>query len=213
MAKRLTYDRLKKMSPSEIGKLSTSQTADLLRQFREKFKMREKQFARAGKNVYSPALEKMQNYYEDRGTQSTEAMSRNRMQSELFRIQEFFNSETADVKNARRVMRDQDARIFGTNAKGNPLHRMTTEERSKFWSLYEEFMRSKPQYNNPYMSGKIQQYLGEITLSGKKEKGVFKKGDIGIIKALNELQQKIEEGEPEYDSFGFNIFSGRGVSK
>ena len=213
MAKRLTYDRLKKMSPSEIGKLSKSQTADLLRQFREKFKMRERQFARAGKNVYSPALEKMQNYYESAGTQSTETMSRNRMQSELFRIQEFFNSETAEVKNARRVMREQDARIFGVNEKGNPLHRMTIEERSKFWSLYEEFMRSKPQYNNPYMSGKIQQYLGEITLSGKKEKGVFKKGDIGIIKALNELQQKIEEGEPEYDSFGFNIFSGRGSSK
>ena len=213
MAKRLTYDRLKKMPASEIGKLSTSQTADLLRQFREKFKMREKQFARAGKNVYSPALEKMENYYESAGTQSTETMSRNRMQSELFRIQEFFNSETSDVKNARRVMRDQDARIFGTNARGNPLHRMTTEERSKFWALYEEFMRSKPQYNNPYMSGKIQQYLGEITLSGKKEKGVFKKGDTGIIKALNELQQKIEEGEPEYDSFGFNIFSGRGSSK
>lgn len=205
MAKRLTYDRLRKMSPSEIGKLSKSQTADLLRQFREKFKMRERQFARAGKNVYSPALEKMQTYYESAGNQSTEKMSRNRMQSELFRIQEFFNSETSDVKNARRVMRDQDARIFGTNAKGNPIHSMTIEERSKFWAVYEEHMKMRPQDNNPYMSGKIQQWLGEVTISNRK--------DFNILKALNELQQKIEEGEPEYDSFGFNIFSGRGASK
>lgn len=208
MAKRLTYARLKSMSPSEIGKLTTPQTADLLRMFREKFDFREKQFLRAGKNVYSPALEKMQNYYKESGARSGKKLSRNRMQSELFRIQEFFNSETSDVKGARRVMREQDARIFGVNAKGNPLHRMTIEERSKFWSVYNEHMRLRPQDNNPYMSGKIQQYLGDVTISNKKSR---RKKDMMTL--LEELQKKIEEGEPEYDSFGFNIFSGRGASK
>ena len=103
---RLTYNRLKSMSASEIGKLDGKQTAELLRKFREKFKMRQKQFSRAGKNVYSPALEKMETFYEDHGMQSTESMSRNRMQSELFHIQEFFNAETGEVSGARRVMRE-----------------------------------------------------------------------------------------------------------
>lgn len=210
---RLTYEKLKKMSPSEIGKMSESQTADMLRQFREKFRMREKVFARAGKNIYSPALDKMQTYYEQNGVQSTEKMSRNKMQAELFRIQEFFNSETGDVKGARRIMREQDARIFGVNEKGNPIKRMTLEERTKFWSVYEEFMKSNPRYDNVYQSGKVQQYLGEIMVGERKERGVFKKGSIGMIKRLNELQRKLQEEETGYEHFGFNIFSGRGPTQ
>ena len=210
---RLTYRRLKNMSASEIGKLDGKQTAELLRQFREKFKMRQKQFARAGKNVYSPALEKMETFYEDRGMQSTKTMTRNRMQSELFHIQEFFNSETGEVSGARKVMREQDARIFGTNEKGKPNARMSIEERTRFWQVYDEYMRMHPKNDNPYMSGKIQQYLGEIMLDGRENRIAYKIGKYSLLKAINELQQKIEEGEPEYDSFGFNIFSGRGSSK
>ena len=201
------------MSASEIGKLDGKQTAELLRQFREKFKMRQKQFARAGKNVYSPALEKMETYYEDYGMQSTETMTRNRMQSELFHIQEFFNAETGEVSGARKVMREQDARIFGVNEKGKPNARMTIEERTRFWQVYDEYMRMHPKNDNPYMSGKIQQYLGEIMLDGRENRVAYKIGKYSLLKAINELQQKIEEGEPEYDSFGFNIFSGRGSSK
>ena len=175
--------------------------------------MREKAFARAGKNVYSPALDKMQSYYEDNGVQPTETMNRNKAQAELFRIQEFFNSESGDVKGARRIMREQDARIFGVNEKGNPIKRMTLEERTKFWSVYEEFMKSNPRYDNVYQSGKVQQYLGEIMSGERKERGVFKKGSIGMIKRLNELQRKMQEDESKYENFGFNIFSGRGPTQ
>ena len=210
---RLTYNRLKNMSASEIGKLDEKKTAELLIQFREKFKMRQKQFAKAGKNVYSPALEKMESFYEDHGMQSTKSMTRNRMQSELFHIQEFFNAETGEVSGARKVMREQDARIFGVNEKGKPNARMTIEERTRFWQVYDEYMRMHPKNDNPYMSGKIQQYLGEIMLDGRETKIAYKIGKYSLLKAINELQQKIEEGEPEYDSFGFNIFSGRGSSK
>lgn len=210
---RLTYSRLKSMSASEIGKLDEKKTAELLRQFREKFKMRQKQFARAGKNVYSPALEKMETFYEDHGMQSTTTMTRNRMQSELFHIQEFFNAKTGDVSGARKVMREQDARIFGVNKKGKPNARMSIEERTRFWQVYDEYMRMHPKNDNPYMSGKIQQYLGEIMLDGRENRIAYKIGKYSLLKAINELQQKIEEGEPEYDSFGFNIFSGRGTSE
>lgn len=208
-----SYDWIKKMSASEIGKLDKKQSAELLRKFREKFKMRQKQFARAGKNVYSPALEKMDVFYEEHGMQSTEKMTRNRMQSEIFHIQEFFQSETGEVSGARKVMREQDARIFGVNEKGKPNARMSIEERTRFWQVYDEYMRMHPKNDNPYMSGKIQQYLGEIMLDGRENRVAYKIGKYSLLKAINELQQKIEEGEPEYDSFGFNIFSGRGASK
>ena len=201
------------MSVSEIGKLDEKQSRELLKAFREKFRMREKAFSRAGKNVYSPALDKMQTYYRDNGVQPTETMTRNKAQAELFRIQEFFNAQTGDVKGARRIMREQDARIFGVNERGTPLKRMTIEERTLFWSTYEEFMKSNPRYDNPYQSGKVQQHLGEVVAGERKEKGVFMKGSIGMIKRLNKLQSKLQEGESDYGHFGFNIFSGRGPSK
>lgn len=209
----MAYNKLKKMSPAEIGKLSASQTSDLLRKSREIFKQREKSFAKAGRNIFSYALDKMQSYYEDKGVQSTEKMSRNEMQAELFRLQEFFNSQTANVKGARLIMREQDARIFGIDENGNPIKRMTLEERTKFWSVYEEFMKSNPRYDNVYQSGKVQQYLGEIMTGERKEKGVFKKDSIGLIKRLSELQRKMREDESDYEYFGFNVFSGRGITE
>ena len=108
---RITYAKIKSMDASEISKLDQKHAAELLRQFREKFRYRQKAFDRAGKNVYSPAMEKMEGYYERNGVQSPESMNVNRIRSELFHIQEFFNSKTADVSGARKVMREQDARI------------------------------------------------------------------------------------------------------
>lgn len=209
---RLTYKQIIEMEPSAIGKLSQEQAAELLSQFRGKFEMRERKFQRAGKNVYSPALEKMENYYEG-GVQSTDSMTLNKMREELFRIQEFFRSRTGDVKGAREVMREQDARIFGTTSRGNPRYRMSRQERTEFWAAYEEFMRSNPTYDNTFMSGKIQQYLGEIAVNDRKGRGVFRKGEIGLIQRLNELQRKVKESNPDYGGFGYNVFSGRGNSK
>lgn len=209
---RLTYKQLQEMPASDIGKLSKSDAEALLSQFREKFEMRQRAFRRAGKNVYSPALEKMNVYYDGK-VQSTENMSLNKMREELFRIQEFFNSRTGTVKGAREVMREQDIRIFGKTEKGNPRYRMTIEERTQFWATYEEFMKSNPRYDNAFMSGKIQQYLGEIAVDDRKSKGVFKKGDIGLIMRLNKLQSMAKERNPEYGRFGYNVLSGRGNTK
>ena len=209
---RLTYKQLQEMSPSKIGALDEKAAAQLLSQFREKFVMRERAFNRAGRNVYSPALGKMQSYYES-GVRSTENMTLNKMREELFRIQEFFNSKTGTVKGAREVMREQDIRIFGQTERGNPRYRMTIEERTQFWSTYEEFMKSNPRYDNVFMSGKIQQYLGEITIDDRKSTGTFKRGSIGLIMRLNKLQKMAAERNPEYGRFGYNVLSGRGNTK
>ena len=210
MAKKITYKELKTKSAVEISKLNKQQAAEMLKQFREKFRFREKAFQRAGKNVYSPALEKMDEYYQRNGVQSPETMNVNKIRSELFHIQEFFNSDTADVKGARKVMREQDARIFGTNERGTPKYRMTIEERTKFWETYNEFVNTFKNYESIYGSDRIQQFLGEITASGRKEKGIFKKGEIGLMQTMSKLQKKLKEDAQGEDwRASRNVLTGR----
>lgn len=209
MARKITYAKLKSMTASEISKLSQKEAAEMLRQFREKFRYREKAFDRAGKNVYSPALEKMESYYERNGVQSPETMNVNRIRSELFHIQEFFNSKTADVKGAREVMREQDARIFGTNERGTPLRRMTIEERTKFWSVYEEFLKTFKNAEAKYGSERIQQFLGDITIGDRGKKNVFRKGALGLMSQLNALNTMLRESEGEHHVELRNVRQGR----
>ena len=198
MARKITYSRLKSMSETEISKLSTKDGSaqEMLRQFREKFRYREKAFSRAGKNVYSPALEKMEDYYDRNGERSPEKMTVHQIRSELFHIQEFFKSKTGDVKGAREVMREQDIRIFGENSRGNPVKRMTIEERTKFWSLYEEFLSTYKNAEAVYGSEKIQQYLGSLTIGNRKVSG-FRKGSIGLMDQLNALDKMLRESGEE----------------
>ena len=206
---RITYAKIKSMDASEISKLDQKHAAELLRQFREKFRYRQKAFDRAGKNVYSPAVEKMEGYYERNGVQSPESMNVNRIRSELFHIQEFFNSKTADVSGARKVMREQDARIFGVNERGVPRYRMTIEERTKFWSVYEEYLNTFKADETRYGSDKIQQFLGDITINDRGRKNMFKKGSIGLIQQLNALSTMLRESVGEHHVELRNVRQGR----
>lgn len=206
MAKRITYAKLKSMEASEISKLSQKEAAEMLRQFREKFRYREKAFDRAGKNVYSPALEKMEDYYERNGVQSPESMNVNRIRSELFHIQEFFNSKTADVKGAREVMRNQDASIFGVDSKGRPLKRMSIEERTEFWATYEEFLKTYKNSEAIYGSDKIQQFLGDVMKGDKARKNMFSSG---LTERFNALNTMLRESEGEHHVELRNVRQGR----
>ena len=211
MPRKITYARLKSMSSSEISSLNTKDGSaqEMLRQFREKFRYRQKAFDRAGKNVYAPALEKMEDYYERNGVQSPESMNVNRIRSELFHIQEFFNAKTGEVKGAREVMREQDARIFGTNERGVPLHRMTIEERTKFWSVYEEYLNTFKNAWSKYGSDRIQQFLGDITIDDRGRKNMFKNGSIGLMQQLNALNTMLRESEGEHHVELRNVRQGR----
>jgi hypothetical protein len=198
------------MSETEISKLSTKDGSaqEMLRQFREKFRYREKAFNRAGKNVYSPALEKMEDYYDRNGERSPEKMTVHQIRSELFHIQEFFKSKTGDVKGAREVMREQDIRIFGENARGNPAKRMTIEERTKFWSVYEEFLSTYKNAEAVYGSEKIQQYLGSLTI-GNRRVSAFRKGSIGLMDQLSTLDKMLRESGEEDVIEMRNVRQGR----
>lgn len=210
MARKITYSRLKSMSETEISKLSTKDGSaqEMLRQFREKFRYREKAFNRAGKNVYSPALEKMEDYYDRNGERSPEKMTVHQIRSELFHIQEFFKSKTGDVKGAREVMREQDIRIFGENSRGNPAKRMTIEERTKFWSVYEEFLSTYKNAEAVYGSEKIQQYLGSLTI-GNRKVSAFRKGPIGLMDQLSALDKMLRESGEEDVIEMRNVRQGR----
>ena len=210
MARKITYSRLKSMSETEISKLSTKDGSaqEMLRQFREKYRYREKAFNRAGKNVYSPALEKMEDYYDRNGERSPEKMTVHQIRSELFHIQEFFKSKTGDVKGAREVMREQDIRIFGVNSRGNPLHRMTIEERTKFWSVYEEFLNTYKTAWSNYGSNRIQQYLGSLTI-GDRKVSAFRKGSIGLMEQLSALDKMLRESGEEDVIEMRNVRQGR----
>lgn len=210
MARKITYSQLKSMSETEISKLSTKDGSaqEMLRQFREKYRYREKAFSRAGKNVYSPALEKMEDYYDRNGERSPEKMTVHQIRSELFHIQEFFKSKTGDVKGAREVMREQDIRIFGENSRGRPVRRMTIEERTKFWSVYEEFLSTYKNAEAVYGSEKIQQYLGSLTI-GDRKVSAFRKGSIGLMDQLSALDKMLRESGEENAIEMRNVRQGR----
>lgn len=210
MARKITYSQLKSMSETEISKLSTKDGSaqEMLRQFREKYRYREKAFNRAGKNVYSPALEKMKDYYNRKGERSPEEMTVYQIRSELFHIQGFFKSKTGDVKGSREVMREQDIRIFGENSRGNPLHRMTIEERTKFWSVYDEFLSTYKNAESKYGSNRIQQYLGSLTI-GDRRVSAFRKGSIGLMDQLNALDKMLRESGEEDVIEMRNVRQGR----
>ena len=124
----------------EITKMSKREIVSLLKQVRGKYETRDKVLDRYSYKIYSPAKEKMDAYYKASGKIAPSKISRNRAYNEIFQIQQFFKAKTSDVKGAKEVMRDQDIRIFGATKTGRPKKRMTTDQRTRFWSLYEDFI-------------------------------------------------------------------------
>lgn len=204
--KKLTYKQLATMSPEEIGKLNKTQMVGLLKQARSKYETRAKSFAKQGKNFYSPAQEKIEAYYDENGKIAPSKVSRNRAMNEIFVIQDFFRAKTGTVAGARQVMREQDARIFGVSAKtGSPKHRLSREQRTRFWEVYEEFINQHKTAIAEFTSGKIQQYLGERVIS---EKGRKLSVDMDTIDSIWDELHSRKFTEDDIDA-GRNIFTGR----
>lgn len=215
MAKKITKKNFVKLDPSQIGKMKNPELRELLRGARQLYNSQEKTFKRYEKTVYSPALDKMQDFYSDRGEKAVSRMRRAEMQQELFRLQEFFDSKTATVPGARKVMLEQDKRIFGVNEKGKPAQRMTLEQRKGFWSAYNEFVNLKKEsYIRNMGSDTIQQYLGQMIVESAKIKGTG--GFDFTAGTFNELIRRLEEQKAEedwemnnYEYGDSNVLSGK----
>lgn len=209
---RLTYKAIRRMTPEALGKLSKEQSKDLLRQFRQKYQVRAEQLGRWEDRVYSYAKEKMDDYYENAKNTNLETMTRNQMQNELFQIQSFFNAQTSSVEGSKRAAREQDIRIFGESG-GRARHRMSVEERRKFWGVYDEFLNQNPTASTQFTSGKIQQYLGTIAKDEGKFNSLVTEDEKGNL-AFNMVEmQKLKEGMRSYeksDTSRPNVYSGRG---
>lgn len=209
---RLTYEAIRRMTPEALGKLSKEQSKDLLRQFRKKYQVRAEQLERWEDRVYSYAKEKMDDYYENAKNTNLETMTRNQVQNELFQIQSFFNAQTSSVEGSKRVAREQDVRIFGESG-GRPRHRMSVEERRKFWGVYDEFLNQNPTASTQFTSGKIQQYLGQIAKDERKFNSLVTEDEKGNL-AFNMVEmQKLKEGMRSYEKSDIsrpNVYSGRG---
>jgi hypothetical protein len=157
----------------------------------------------------------MQDYYEDTGKNSISKMRLSKVQNELFRLQDFFGSETSTVPGARRVMMEQDRRIFGTSEKtGKPIKRMTLEQRTDFWAAYNEFINmEKESYIRNMGSNTIQTFLGQIILEkNKKGKGYsgFNSTDFEELKHRIARDREREEWEmSSYESGDSDVLSGK----
>lgn len=205
--KSITYEEISKLSPTELGKMSKSQLSDLVRRVRVKNQTRLEQLEKAT-SVYSPAAEKMREFYETNGEKSPSKMTRNQMLGELFASQSFHSAKTSTVAGARKVAREQDIKIFGTTSSGRPKARMTREQRAKFWSIYDEFTRTYKNMEYLYGSNRIQQALGEM-IKGNKTKTLGSMNVEDFDTLLNNLAESQEEEQGEYEFDDANVYSGR----
>ena len=74
---------------------------------------------------------------------------------------------TSTVPGARRVQAEQDRRIFGTDSRGRAKNRMTVEERTDFWKVFEEYKKMRPA-DVLEQSNIVQQAIGQILIENDK---------------------------------------------
>lgn len=214
---RLTKKAFTQMSASEVGKMSTKELRSVLKSARQLFDKQSKTFDKYEDTVFSPALEKMRDFYDERGKKSISRMKISQMRAEVFRLQEFFDSKSSTVPGARKIALEQDKRIFGVNSRGFTKHRLTKEQRVNFWSAYEEF---KNLHNESYIrnmgSDTIQQYLGEMLLDNKKflgdsaDRTWFSYADFQELETMLEENYRTESWELNNYEYGENdILSGK----
>lgn len=221
------------LDASDIGKMKAPELRELLRGARAAFRAQEQTFKKYESKVWSPALEKMQDYYERitgrpvshasfKGTpleditmpdyssqRPISKMTRNQMLGEIMHLQEFFQARTSTVPGARKVMIEQDARIFGINEKtGKPAKRMSVEERTRMWRNYIKFVGTHPNIVNLLEGGsnRVQQYFGQWVKDNKGEMSVS-----DIEEAFNDLMDEYMTEDWEWDDYEYedsDVFSG-----
>ena len=183
-----------------------------LPQMIKKYNDRVRSFSNAkNKNVFSYAIDKMEDWLNNntyakaaRGTlkmpNPTGDNRRDFARREViaYRIQEFFRAETSSVSGARRVARDQDARLFGVNARGNPVRRMTFEERQRFWAVYDEFLNQNKEWSDK--SYRAQEVIASMVEDGTIEKvGKVGKYYSGMQEVLENARRRYQAGLDEED--------------
>lgn len=224
MAGKLTKRKLLNLSPSEIGKMKSSELRSLLRGARQLWNSQSSTFERYSEKVYSPSYDKMREYYLEHGREkeivrdgiefyqmvpeNMSHMSFNQMRQEVFRLQEFFDSKTSTVPGARKVTSDMAKRIFDVTNSGRPKANLSVDEWRQFWSLYEEYKRQRPS-DTQEQSNLVQQALGQMVLQDLDLSGRM---PIFGQSALDELKDRVSKRRSvemnNYDGGG-TVYSGK----
>lgn len=211
--KNITYDEIRGLSPTELGKMSKSQLADLLRKIRVKTQTRMEQLEKVSKTVFSPAAYNLNlNFISQNGKYPvTSKMSRNQVLSEIFIHQNFHKAQSSTVQGARKIQREQDIRLFGETPSGRPKKRMSVEQRFRFWAVYEEFNRTYKNKEYLYGSNRIQQALASMVAGNKlKSTNTINTEDLDeLLRTLEESQQEEREEQGDYEFDDANVYSGR----
>lgn len=216
MAK-VTKKSLLNLQPSDISKMKNPELRALLRGARQLYTQQEKVLNRYSRQVYSHAHELMKDYYEENGTKSVSRMRQSELRGEIFRLQEFFDSQSATVPGARKIALEQDRRIFGETKTGKPKRRMSVEQRKNFWSAYDEYKNIHSEsYVRNMGSNTIQQMLAEIATESATFDDDFEDGNWFTADMLADLDRRVKERKESedwetsgYDNFDGNVYSGK----
>lgn len=204
---RLTYEDIKNFDDVVLRSKSKSYLRDLIRKTRVKTQARLEQLERA-KSVFSPAKQKFDENFESKAPSK---MTKNQMIHELIQHKSFHRSKTSTVSGAREVATNQDIMIFGRSEKNpaRPAHRMNSKQRERFWSIYDEFLRTYKDAYARFRYQSIWEHLGEMQIAGKiKTAEQINTEDLEEL--LNRLEQAQEEEDlEEYDATGPNVYTGR----
>lgn len=214
---RVTKKSLLNLTPSDIGKMKNPELRALLRGARQLYTQQEKVLNRYSQQVYSHAHELMKDYYEENGTKSVSRMRQSELRGEIFRLQEFFDSQSATVPGARKIALEQDRRIFGETKTGKPKRRMSVEQRKNFWSAYDEYKNIHSEsYVRNMGSNTIQQMLAEIATESATFDDDFDDGNWFTAEMLADLDRRVKERKESedwetsgYDNFDGNVYSGK----
>lgn len=134
-------------------------------------------------------------------------LSRNQLILEFARYAKFFNDVTSTEEGIRRINREQDIRIFGSDTYGRPSRTMTETERQKFWSLYEEYTNQQPTATSRYGSESVQQQIAEALFDNKSISGE------NIIDFLGRVEQSLAQKYIDENLRSVpNVYSGRGTT-
>lgn len=218
--KNLISQTLVNMASSDIKSLKAKEAKAMVREAREAIAkataaLEKASYTKTGKQsptFYSSAYENLSEWIgEHFKTRSIAPSKLKRVDAvaELQAYKKFFGAKSSTVAGAREIMKQQDARIFGVDASGKPLKRMTRTQRENFWSLYDEFITGDTTAALAYQKySNLQQEIGKIVKQRRKdpETGKFIGFDLGT--AMEELTRRLSGDD--YDTSSDDLFSGRG---
>lgn len=152
------------MTYSDIKSLKRDEAQTLLALARKEYNRQAAIFEKNSKTVYSHAYELTKNYYKYKRLQPPSKTKVADAKSELEHLRKFFEADSSTVKGAKQLVKEQSARIFGTDEAGKNRYTMSSSQAAEFWAVYNEY-RSLHPTDTTKDSNRIQQIIGAFVMS------------------------------------------------